>query len=104
MEYLKDWRIWLMCIVVLIVIALSDLVWAEQHITPSDTWTEFDWRPKKKKKKQHIDFHVNGVKCKWKLNKVEAKYKFNDDIQARFNVVAVDFNKGKAIFTLIFTF
>ena len=92
MEYLKDWRIWLMCLVVVIVIQLSDWAWAESH----------NYKPEKKK--TTIDLKFNDLKFKWKLNKVEAKYKIIDNVNFRVNFTAKDFNEADTLALFTFEF
>lgn len=100
-EYLSDWKIWVMCIVVVAIIECTDRVWAEE---PPKTWTKFEYVPEKPKS-ETIDFRpVNNLRFKWKFNRVEGKYQIVKHIDFRTNFV-VDDNmniQATSLFTLEF--
>jgi hypothetical protein len=90
-DYIKDWRIWALAIIILIIIRFP--VFGE----------EIKFEPEEKRK-HHIEFKFDDVKFKWKMNRFETKWKANDRFNVRHNLVADDTNKYRTLvlFTLQF--
>ena len=90
-DYIKDWRIWVLAIIILIIIRFP--VFGE----------EIKFEPEEKRK-HHIEFKLDDVKFKWKMNRFETKWKANDRLNVRHNLVADDTNNYRTmvLFTLEF--
>jgi hypothetical protein len=90
-EYIKDWRIWVLAIIILIIIRFP--VFGEEiKIEPV------------KKRNENIEFEFNDVKFKWKMDQFEIKWKPNDRFNIRHNLKADDIDeyRTKVLFTLTF--
>ena len=83
-EYIKDWRIWVLAIIILIIIRFP--VFGE----------EFKVEPEKKRS-DNIEFKFNDVKFKWKINKFETKWKANDRFNVHHNLIADDINEYRTM-------
>jgi hypothetical protein len=90
-DYIKDWRIWVLAIIILIIIRFP--VFGE----------EIKVKPVKKRS-DNIEFKFNDVKFKWKMNRFETKWKANDRFNFRHNLIADDINEYRTmvLFTLEF--
>jgi hypothetical protein len=90
-DYIKDWRIWVLAIIILIIIRFP--VFGEEiKVEPE------------KKRSDNIEFKFNDVKFKWKINKFETKWKANDRFNVHHNLIADDINEYQTmvLFTLKF--
>ena len=91
MEYIKDWRIWVLAIIILIITRFP--IFGEE--------IEFETL---EKKSDQIEFKFDDIEFEWKINKFKTKWKANE----RFNVchyfIADDINEYRnlVIFTLDF--
>ena len=90
-DYLKDWRIWVLAIIILIILRFP--VFGE----------EIKFEPEKKRS-NHIEIKLEDVKFKWKLDQLEVKWKTNDRFDVRQNLIADDINEYRTmvLFTLKF--
>ncbi len=90
-DHIKDWRIWVLAIIVLIIIRFPAFG-EEIKVEPV------------KKRSDNIEFKYNNVKFKWKMDKFEIKWKANDRFNVRHNLVADDIDKYRTmvLFTLKF--
>jgi hypothetical protein len=91
MDYIKDWRIWVLSIIILIIIRFS--VFGEEiKVEPL------------KKGSDNIEFRFNDVKFKWKINQFEIKWEANDRFNVRHNFAADDIDEYRTgvLFTLEF--
>ena len=90
-DYIKDWRIWVLAIIVLIIIRFPAFG-EEIKVEPV------------KKRSDNIEFKYNNVKFKWKMDKFEIKWKANDRFNVRHNLMADDIDKYRTmvLFTLKF--
>ena len=91
MDYIKDWRIWVLAIILLILLRFS--VFGE----------EIEVEPEKKRGDK-IEFNFNDVEFKWKMNRIETKWKANDRLNVRHNLIADDIGEYRTmvLFTLEF--
>jgi hypothetical protein len=91
MDYIKDWRIWVLAIILLILLRFS--VFGE----------EIKVEPEKKRSK-NIEFYFNDVEFKWKMNRIETKWKANDRFNVFHNFIADDIGEYRTmvLFTLKF--
>jgi len=90
-DYIKDWRIWVLAIIILIIIRFP--VFGEEiKVEPV------------KKRSHNIEFNFNDVKFKWKMNRFETKWKANDRFNVCHNLIADDLNEYRTmvLFTLEF--
>ena len=87
-DYIKDWRIWVLAIIILIILRFP--VFGE----------EFKVEPEKKRS-DNIEFKLNDVKFKWKMNQFEIKWKADDRFNVRHNLIADDINEYRT--TVLFT-
>ena len=83
-DYIKDWRIWVLAIIVLIIIRFPAFG-EEIKVEPV------------KKRSDNIEFKFNDVKFKWKINKFETKWKANDRFIVHHNLIADDINKYRTM-------
>ena len=84
MDYIKDWRIWVLAIIILIIIRFP--VFGEEiKVEPE------------KKRSDNIEFKFNDVKFKWKINKFETKWKANDRFNVHHNLIADDINEYRTM-------
>ena len=88
-----------MCIAVLLIIGISDWAWAED-VYPTDRWN-YEFKPNKKSTTVQAKFL--GVRCKWKLNKLELKRGITSDVDSRIRFTMDDLNKGRAVALITFT-
>ena len=90
-DYIKDWRIWVLAIIILIILRFP--VFGE----------EIKFEPEKKRS-DNIEFKFNDFKFKWKMNRFETKWKANDRINVCHNIIAHDIDEYRTIvlFTLEF--
>lgn len=101
MEYIKDWKIWVLCFVLFLIITISDWAWAGE---PHKNWKRFEVEPEKPKT-ESVQFRpMQDLKFRWKFNKVEGKYKIVNGLDFRTNFVVSDNLDVKAVslFTLEF--
>ena len=83
-DYIKDWRIWVLAIIVLLIIRFP--VFGEEiKVEPE------------KKRSDNIEFKFNDVKFKWKINKFETKWKANDRFNVHHNLIADDINEYRTM-------
>jgi hypothetical protein len=83
-DYIKDWRIWVLAIIILIIIRFP--VFGEEiKVEPE------------KKRSDNIEFKFNDVKFKWKINKFETKWKANDRFNVHHNLIADDINEYRTM-------
>ena len=76
-DYIKDWRIWVLAIIILIIIRFP--VFGEEiKVEPV------------KKQGDHIEFKFNDVKFRWNMDQIELKWKANDRLDVRYNIQADD--------------
>ena len=84
LDYIKDWRIWVLAIIILIIIRFP--VFGEEiKVEPE------------KKRSDNIEFKFNDVKFKWKINKFETKWKANDRFNVHHNLIADDINEYRTM-------
>lgn len=76
-DYIKDWRIWVLAIIILIIIRFP--VFGEEIKVESV-----------KKRGDHIEFKFNDVKFKWKMDQIEIRWKANDRLDVRYNILSDD--------------
>ena len=91
MDYIKDWRIWVLAIIILVIIRFP-LFGEEIKVEPE------------KKQSKNIEFKFDDFKFKWKMNRFETKWKANDRFNVRHNIIADDIDEYRTIvlFTLEF--
>ena len=83
-DYIKDWRIWVLAIIILIIIRFP--VFGEEiKVEPVE------------KRSDNIEFKFNDVKFKWKMNRFETKWKANDRFNFRHNLIADDINEYRTM-------
>lgn len=83
-EYFKDWRIWVLAIIILIIIRFP--VFGEEiKVEPV------------KKRSDNIELKFNDVKFKWKMDQFEIKWKANDRFNFRYNLIADDINEYRTM-------
>jgi len=83
-DYIKDWRIWVLAIIILIIIRFP--VFGEEiKVEPV------------KKRSDNIEFKFNEVKFKWKMDQFEIKWKANDHLNVRYNLLADDINEYRTM-------
>ncbi|MGD9137401.1 MAG: hypothetical protein PVH42_11595 [Desulfobacterales bacterium] len=90
-DYIKDWRIWVLAIVVLIILRFP--VFGEEiKVEPE------------KKRSDNIEFKLNGVNFKWKMDQFEMKWKAEDRFDIRQKLIADDINEYRTmvLFTIKF--
>ena len=93
LEYLKDWRIWLLAIVIVLIIEFPVYVFVE----------EIKFEPlKPQSKSMELKFHE--VRFKWKLNRFDTKWQANDsfNIRHKFTVDGVDEYRTVVLLTMEF--
>ena len=90
-DYIKDWRIWVLATVILLIIRFP-LFGEEIKVEPV------------KKRSNNFEFKYNDVKFKWKINRFETKWKASDRFNVRHNFVADDIDEYRTVvlFTLEF--
>ena len=102
-DYIKDWRIWVLAIIVLLIIRFP--VFGEEiKFEPVEKRRHnIEFEPVKKRR-DNIEFKFNDVKFKWKMNRFETKWKANDRFNFRHNLIADDINEYRTMvhFTLEF--
>ncbi len=81
MEYLKDWKIWLLGVVVFLIITISDWAWAGDAKMTRE-WTRYnvetDLNAKPKKPNTSVNMKFDDLKFRWKLNRIETKYELTE--------------------------
>jgi hypothetical protein len=83
-DYLKDWRIWVLAIIILIIIRFP--VFGEEiKVEPV------------KKRSDNIEFKFNDVKFQWKMDKFVIKWKANDRFNVRYDLIAGDINEYRTM-------
>jgi hypothetical protein len=90
-DYIKDWRIWLLAIVILIILRFP--VFGEEiKVEPE------------KKRSDKIEFKLNDVNFKWKMDQFEMKWKADDRFDIRQKLIADDINEYRTmvLFTVKF--
>ena len=102
-EYIKDWRIWVLVIIVLLIIRFPVFGEEVKFETVKKSSHNIEFEPEKKRKNT-IEFNFNDVKFKWKMNRFETKWKANDRLNFRHNLIADDINEYRTmvLFTLEF--
>ena len=90
-DYIKDWRIWVLAIIVLVILRFP-LFAKEIKVEPV------------KKRSDNIEFKFNDVKVKWKVNRLETKWKADDRLKVCHKLIADDINEYRTmvLFTLEF--
>lgn len=90
-DYIKDWRIWVLAIIILIIIRFPAFG-GEIIVEPVE------------KRGDNIEFKFHDVKFKWKMDQFEIKWKANDRFNVRHNLIADDINEYRTmvLFTLKF--
>ena len=115
MEYIKDWRIWLICVVIVIIIENPITAWCddqrptlscEDKSYSSADWKPFVYKPEKpdsEKFKKDFSLKFDNLRIKWrKINMVETKYKMTDSLNFRHRVIADDLSSYQTV--ALFTF
>jgi len=90
-DYIKDWRIWVLAIIILFIIRFP--VFGEEiKVEPE------------KKQSDNIELKFNDVNLKWKMNKFEVKWQANNRFNVRHKLIADDINEYRTmvLFTLKF--
>jgi hypothetical protein len=90
-DYIKDWKIWVLAIIVLIIIRFP--VFGEEiKVEPV------------KKQSNNIEIKFNDVEFKWKMNRFETKWKANDRFKVCHNLIADDIDEYRTmvLFTIEF--
>ena len=83
-DYIKDWRIWVLAIIILIIIRFP--VFGEEiKVEPV------------KKRSDNIEFKFNDVKFKWKMDQFEINWKANDLFNVRYNFIADDIKEYRTM-------
>jgi len=83
-EYIKDWRIWVLAIIILIIIRFP-VFGGEIKVEPV------------KKRSDNIELKFNDVKFKLKMDQFEIKWKANDRFNFRYNLLADDINEYRTM-------
>ena len=90
-DYIKDWRIWVLAIIILIIIRFP--VFGEEiKVEPV------------KKRSDNIEFKFNDVKFQWKMDKFVIKQKANDRFNVRYDLIADDINEYRTMVLFILKF
>jgi hypothetical protein len=90
-DYIKDWRIWVLAIIILIILRFP--VFGEEiKVEPE------------KKRSDKIEFKLNDVNFKWKMNQFEMKWKAEDRFNVRQKLIADDISEYRTmvLFTVKF--
>ena len=90
-DYIKDWRIWVLALIILFIIRFP-VCGEEIKVEPE------------KKRKDNIEFKLNDIRFKWKIDQFETKWKADDRFNVRHTLVADDIDKYRTmvLFTLEF--
>ena len=83
-DYIKDWRIWVLAIIILIIIRFP--VFGEEiKVEPV------------KKRSDNIELKFYDVKFKLKMDQFEIKWKANDRFNFRYNLLTDDINEYRTM-------
>ena len=90
-DYIKDWRIWVLAIIILIILRFP-VLGEEIKVEPE------------KKRSDNIEFKLNDVNFKWKMDQFEMKWKAEDHFNIRQKLIADDINEYRTmvLFTIKF--
>ena len=91
MEYIKDWRIWVLAIIILIITRFP--IFGEEIEVET-----------LEKKSDQIEFKFDDIEFEWKINKFKTKWKANERFNVGHYFIADDINEYRnlVIFTLDF--
>ncbi len=113
MEYLKDWRIWLMCFVVVVIIQVSEWAWASDNTQPERTTTMVEHVvdtyygfAKFAKKAVDIKFHPTKLTDgRFRWDEITLKQYMSDARNTHFRFDGeVGMDKYKGVLTINFEF
>lgn len=91
LEYIKDWRIWLLSLVILLIVGFTDWAWSEEiKYEQPEIQDSIQWR-------------VDDFSFKWKINKVEAKYELFEDAGLALKVKGEPDMKAQALISFTIT-
>ena len=94
MYYIKDWRIWVLAIIVLLIIRFP--IFGEEIIVEPTKKRSDNVEPVKKLS-DNIKFKFNDVEFKWKVNQFDTKWKANDRMNFCHKFIADDINEYRTM-------
>lgn len=92
MKYLKDWRIWLLALVVVIIVENPITSWAGEVDTKEYHQTIED-----------IQFEIVDINFKWKFNKIQAEYNLSETMNLKMDLSTDTSLNSKAVLTFDIT-
>jgi len=95
MYYIKDWRVWVLAILVLIIIRFP-IFGEEIKVEPAKKRSD-NFEPVNKLS-DNIEFKFNDVEFKWKMNQFDTKWEANDRFNVRHKLIADDINEYRTMF------